>query len=298
MKLIGLPLLLIVCLLGATVNGSPAAADEARPQRIQIVAEPPTNPAHQVVYDLERRRQWLEKLQEFFGVFKLPNDITIKTTTCGVSNAWYANGTVTVCYEYLDDMLKSMPNETTPQGITPADAVIAQFVYTTFHEMGHAVFDVLDIPLLGRPEDAADQFATYLMLHLGKDQARRLISGAAYSYNNYIRNPRVTIPLIAFADAHSAPMQRFFNLLCMAYGADRDTFGEVVEKGWLPEDRARSCPMEFGEVTFAFKKLIEPSVDEELGKKVMDKAWLPNPHIRLFPSPRLLPPPQAMVPAK
>jgi hypothetical protein len=164
--------------------------------------------------------------------------------------------------------------------------------------MGHAIFDVLDIPLLGRAEDAADQFATYLMLHLGKDQARRLISGAAYSYNSYLGGPRVTVPLVAFADAHSAPMQRFFNLLCMAYGADRDAFGEVVEKGWLPPDRARNCPMEFGEVNFAFKKLIEPSIDEELGKKAMDKTWLPNPHIRLFPSPRLSPPPQAMQSAK
>jgi hypothetical protein len=47
-------------------------------------------------------------------------DITIKTMTCGVSNAWYVRGTVTVCYEYLDDILKSMPNEVGPQGITPA----------------------------------------------------------------------------------------------------------------------------------------------------------------------------------
>jgi len=125
-----------------------------------------------------------------------------------------------------------------------------------------------------------------------------LIGGAAYTYKNYIRNPRVNLPLTAFADAHSAPMQRFYNLLCMAYGADRDTFEDVVENGYLPEDRARSCQMEFGEVNFAFNKLIMPAIDEELGKKAMDKAWLSNPHVRLFPSPRLSPPPQAMQPSK
>jgi hypothetical protein len=35
--------------------------------------------------------------------------------------------------------------------------------------MGHALFDVLDIPVMGQPEHAADQFAAYMMLHLGKD---------------------------------------------------------------------------------------------------------------------------------
>jgi hypothetical protein len=111
-----------------------------------------------------------------------------------------------------------MPDETTPRGLTRADAVLGQFVYTLAHEMGHALFDVLDIPILCQPEDAADQFATYLMLKLDKEQAHRLIAGAAYTYKNYIRNPMVTVPLIAFSDSHGAPMQRFYNLLCMPYG--------------------------------------------------------------------------------
>src|SRR5262245_62998580 len=71
------------CDAGSTRRRSTATA-------ILIQADPPTNPAYRVVYDLERQRQWLERMQEFFGAFKLPMDITIKTTTCGVSNAWYA----------------------------------------------------------------------------------------------------------------------------------------------------------------------------------------------------------------
>lgn len=175
-----------------------------------------------------------------------------------------------------------MPQATTLQGLTPADAVIGQYVYTVSHELGHALFDVLDIPILGQPEDAADQFAAYMMLQLDKDQAHRLIAGAAYSYTNYIRNQQVTVPLIAFADAHSAPMQRFFNLLCMAYGADREAFADVVEKSYLPEQRARSCKMEYGEVNFAFQKLFIPVIDNELWKQVMGKKWLPDPGIDLF----------------
>jgi Putative metallopeptidase len=56
----------------------------------------------------------------------------------------------------------------TPDGMTPRDAARGQFVYTLTHEMGHVLFDILDIPILGAPEDAADDFAAYMMLQLGK----------------------------------------------------------------------------------------------------------------------------------
>ncbi|MFZ0840921.1 MAG: DUF4344 domain-containing metallopeptidase [Xanthobacteraceae bacterium] len=47
------------------------------------------------------------------------------------------------------------------------------------HEMGHAVFDLSDVPLFGRPEDDADQFAAHVMIRIGKDDARRLRRGRA-----------------------------------------------------------------------------------------------------------------------
>ena len=83
--------------------------------------------------------------------------------------------------------------------------------------MGHAVFDLLDVPLFGRPEDDADQFAAYVLIRIGKNDARRLIEGAAYIYRDYVKNPTVTVPVTAFADIHGAPVQRLYNLLCLAY---------------------------------------------------------------------------------
>jgi hypothetical protein len=275
--------LLLLIGLFALTSLEAAVADEPHAQRIQIEAEPPSDPELKEIYDVLKQRQWLEKIQEIYSVFKLPADITIRATSCnGISNAWYTHGVVTICYEYLDDIRKSMPQATTLQGLTPSDAVIGQFVYTVSHELGHALFDVLDIPILGQPEDAADQFAAYMMLQLDRDQAHRLLAGAAYSYNSYIRNQQVTVPLIAFSDAHSAPMQRFYNLLCMAYGADREAFAEAVDKGYLPLQRARGCKTEYGEMNFAFQKLFVPVIDNELWKQVMSKKWLPDPNVALF----------------
>jgi hypothetical protein len=253
------------------------AALEPRPDRVRSSYVSPTDPKHEALYKLLQERQVLEKIQSIFSPFRLPLDLTIKTTGCdGRSNAWYQRPSVTICYEYIDEIWQSMPKETTEAGVTPADAVIGQFFYVVAHEFGHAMFDLLDVPLLGRPEDAADQFAAYLMLHLGKNDARRLIGGAAYSYHKYLQSPLVTVPLKAFSDVHGAPVQRFYNMVCMAYGANPKLFADVVEKKYLPEERAVGCKGDYEELAFAFKQLIAPHLDPELTRKVLDKEWLPD----------------------
>ena len=274
LHLIGLCCALFLALFGV---GGPAVADEARPNRMQIEYVPPKNPAFQPIYDALKQHQALEKLQQIFSPFRLPVDMTMKTTECGMSNAWYQRPTLTICYEYLADILKTLPKEGAPSGITPTDAMLGQFFYVVAHEMGHAMFDALNIPLFGRPEDAADGFAAYLMLHLGtKEDARRLIEGAAYTYKNDVEGTKVTAPITAFADVHGAPAQRFYNLLCMAYGADPQSFSDLVDKGYLPQARAKGCRTEYGELNFAFQQLIKPNLDPELTKAVVQKSWLPE----------------------
>jgi hypothetical protein len=175
----------------------------------------------------------------------------------------------------VNDFLKALPQEPTSEGVTPMDAAVGQFFYVFAHEMGHAVFDVFHVPIFGRAEDAADLFATYIMLQFGKDQARRLIGGAAYAYHLYVQNPQVTAPLAAFSDVHGAPAQRFYNLICLAYGANPTVFADVVDKGYLPKDRARDCRAEYDQAAFAFQDLIEPHVDQTLKRQVLDQSWLP-----------------------
>jgi hypothetical protein len=267
---------LAVALCAASFDTA-AAAGDPQPNRIKIEYVEPKDPAHQPIYNMIKEQKALEKLQEIFAPFKFPIDVNLKTIGCdGVSNAWYQRPTLTICYEYLADIRKTIPKETTADGVTPQDAMIGQFLYVVAHEMGHASFDLLNVPLFGRPEDAADQFAAYMMLQLGKSQARRLIAGAAYSYKDYVENKRVTVPQTAFADVHGAPMQRFYNLLCIGYGADREAFADLVTKGYLPESRAPSCRVEYGEINFAFQQLIVPQLDKEMAKAVLDKTWLPE----------------------
>ena len=70
-----------------------------------------------------------------------------------------------------------MPKDVTWADITQEDAVLGQFLYISGHEIGHAVFDLLNVPIFGNEEDAADQFATYFLLRLGKDQREGWCTG-------------------------------------------------------------------------------------------------------------------------
>lgn len=259
------------------ISATPGIADDYQANRIRIEYIPPENPELRPVYDLVKQRQVLEKLQRLFSPLELPIELTIQTKECGVSNAWYQRPTITICYEYIRDLAD------TAGGITPLDAVAGQFLFTASHEMGHAVFDLLDVPLWGGTEEAADQFAAYILLRIGKQDARKLIEGAAYMYKNYVEHPNVTVPVTAFSDIHGAPMQRLYNLLCISYGAEPDMFSNLVQRGYLPAARARSCRMEYDEVNFAFQKTIEPHVDQKLKAEVLSEQWVPPPNTPPLP---------------
>jgi hypothetical protein len=199
-------------------------------------------------------------------------------------NSWYNTDdsvpTVHMCYELLQDVLQNVPKETTPAGITPRDAVVGQFLFWTLHEFGHAVFDIYQVPLFASEEDSADRFAVFIMLQFGKDQARRLIGGAAYAANeiikNYNLNSNVEKPLQKYSSVHGLPEQRFFNLLCLAYGADPKLFADVVEKEYLPKRRAGNCEYEYQSFARAFRSEIGgPHIDRQMARVVLDTTWLP-----------------------
>jgi hypothetical protein len=257
-------------------------ADAAPADMIHIEYIPPKDPKYLTPYKLVQERGALEMMKKVFTPLRLPVPVTIRTMGCdGVSNAWYQREndrpTLSICYEYLVEIWNVMPKETAAAMVTAGDAVIGQLFFALAHEFGHAVFDIFDIPVFGREEDAADQFATYIMLQFGDDRAHRLITGAAFSYREFIKNhkqkPNVNVPLLTFSSDHGAPEQRFYNLLCLAYGYDAKVFDKVA-KEYLPKSRAANCRYEYVVLRYAFKQLIVPHLNMDLAKVVMDAKWL------------------------
>ncbi len=268
-------LFVLLIAVGASLSSDPALARKSNLQadRILFSYEPPKNPEHEAVFRLLKERQVLEKFKQFLSPLRLPRILRLNLTGCdGDSNAWYEDDTVTVCYEYIDEQLRNAPKETTSAGVTRAYAIIGPTVEVFLHEVGHAVFDYLKVPLFGREEDAADQFAAYLLLQFAKDDARRLIAGVAYAYHTEASVP--STKKNPFADEHGLPAQRFYNVLCTAYGADPKLFADLVANKYLPEERAEGCEGEYEQIKRAMTKLIWPYIDRARAKQVRAKRWL------------------------
>ena len=279
-------------MLVATMIPMTAFAD-SQTNRVQIRYEPPKNPEHGLIYEEFESHRALEKLQEFLSPFRLPRTLTIMAAGCdGEADAFYGDDEITICYEYVDELWKNMPEQTTPGGVAPIDTVYGPLFDTSLHEFAHALFDMLDLPVFGREEDAADQLAAYIYLQLGPAESRRLITGTAYAYvaeamkgempsslEEVAEWKKAERPssLEEFAGEHGTPAQRAYNVMCMAYGADRKLFRDFAKNGFLPRERAEFCHEEYEQVQHAFQALVEPHIDQDLARKIFDRTWLGEP---------------------
>jgi hypothetical protein len=260
-----------------------------QPNGVSVGYVAPNNPDLQELYDFLRTHRALEKIQEILSPFRLPEELTIKMMECKAVNSWYMREnfkpTVTICYEFLKHILDSLPKEISPAGVTPIDAAVGQFFWTTLHEVGHAIFNIFGVPIFGREEDAADNFATYIVLQFGRGQARRLIGGAAGAWRAYLgdyqRNPIVRERIATFADNHGLPQERFYNLLCLAFGADPVQFADASD--YLPPTRSARCSYEYQTLDYAFHTQISPHIDQEKAKRVLDINWLPESESKRVP---------------
>jgi len=264
--------------LSAAQTQPPAPSGQS--DQVSVVYVQPNNSTLQEVQELLRQHNALEKIKEILSPFQFPEQLTIETTECGVVNSYYQRKnfkpTVTLCYEFLKRTLELLPNETNPVGLTPPDAALGQFFWVTFHEVGHAAFDMFNVPIFGHEEDAADNFATLITLQFGKGQARLLINGAAWAWRAYLgdyqKNPVVPTRLAAFASDHGLPQERFYNLVCLAFGANSQEFGDFAS--FLPPTRAPNCSHEYQTLLRAFRQEIRPHIDMQQARLVLDTDWL------------------------
>jgi hypothetical protein len=266
-------LVLALAIIVMTTATATTAFAASKTNRVSIRYVPPENPTHQQVYTQLKQNLMLERLQVFLSPFRLPRTIRISLTGCdGEADAWYEDDDITICYEYVYDLWTNRLEETTLSGVAPIDTVLGPLFEATLHEFAHALFDILDLPVLGREEDAADQVAAYILLQLGKPVARRTISGTAYAYSfEEIRAGGDCSPE-RFANEHETPAQRAYNQMCLAYGSDKELFADYVSQGFLPKERAEFCDEEYFQIQDAFEILLHPHLDLDLAEKILERA--------------------------
>jgi hypothetical protein len=268
-------------LAGLACVAPPALQAESglRTGQVRVVYAEPKEAKHQAIRDAMQDRRILELLQTLLNPIRLPRPLTLEVKGCdGTVDAYYGEGVATLCYEYVELIERHAPKLATPGGVTRADAVVGNILDTLLHEAGHAVIDMLELPVLGREEDAADFFSAYILLQFPAEDAQRLIQGVRFMMASEAREALEQRPRIeTFAGVHGLPAQRYYNLLCMAYGSDPATFANLLAGG-LPNGRAKGCGDEYALLKRSFIKLILPHVDGDMRREAFAQVrfnWNP-----------------------
>jgi hypothetical protein len=183
---------------------------------------------------------------------RIPKDIVLSTAHCDEPNASYEpqSRRVTLCYELFKYLSERLAKRTGGEYL-----VTGTVMFALMHELGHALVDVLGLPITGREEDAVDQLATILLLQQGA-AGDSLAFGAVGWFASSVH--RGALDSLAFADDHGLEQQRVYNILCWIYGRDPDRYPQIISDGWLPEHRAIRCTAEYRRLVESWGRLLAP----------------------------------------
>ncbi|WP_217143083.1 DUF4344 domain-containing metallopeptidase [Streptomyces sp. AC627_RSS907] len=124
------------------------------------------------------------------------------------------------------------------------DDVAAVMLETLYHEMAHALVDVLGLRVRGREEDAADQFAALMLLRGGALGEQRLLAAADAWHLSEVTNEDADDG----PDEHSSDGRRAVNHRCYVYGAASGRHRGLVGTDALPAERAKGCAREWSAI--------------------------------------------------
>lgn len=192
---------------------------------------------------------------------KLPHDISLRGSQCDEPNAfWDASAnTITLCYEDADSAQQIFTEAGDPD---PTASALNSEYATFYHEVGHMVITIYDLPVTGREEDVADQLAAYVLLTPAEDgktdpESVQAVKDFAFAFG--ASGAEATeLDAEDFADVHSLDETRMYNLECWIYGSDPGANADMVSADQLPEDRASGCEEEWTQLKKAWSTLLDP----------------------------------------
>lgn len=119
-------------------------------------------------------------------------------------------------------------------------------IATFYHELGHAFIDILELPVLGQEEDAADVLSVVLTHQLWEeDYAQQVAWATAASYKISAMQAENEGWETAWWDVHGSDLQRHYTHVCLFYGGNTSEREGFVVEFELPEDRAAGCEDEY-----------------------------------------------------
>lgn len=213
---------------------------------------------------MERSAETLQKVaSDLAEQITWPRDIDVTFEDCGTgTDAFYDDEThsVTICREIVEDFYQLF-SLSGLHGGRINEAVKGALVSLLFHELGHALIDILNLPITGREEDAADQLSSILLINRTAGGPAMALS-AAEAFKILARVERREGYI--YWDDHSLHAQRYYDTLCLVYGSDEQRFAYLVKDHALPEERAETCAQDYERIRKSWIALLQPHAKESL----------------------------------
>jgi hypothetical protein len=247
--------------LTGTAEPTPAS-DEPTDGKMTVTYEDATTPEAIKGRDLMQKTHLLEGLaKDINDSLKLPYDIPLVGSECGVANDFWSpsDKTMTLCYEDVDNSITIFGDAHNPD---PEAAARRNAIGAFYHELGHMAIDIYDLPATGREEDVADQMAAFALLQ--RDDAGNFnpefVQAAKDTAEAYLIAAKEDDPASKdlLADVHTLDQARMYNFDCWIYGSDPEGNADMVSDDMLPQGRADGCEDEYNLLTRAWGTLLGP----------------------------------------
>jgi hypothetical protein len=225
----------------------------------------PAKKLAEIAVDVNEMKALSDFIPDLNANFALAEDLLTVFEECdGKANAFYDPNErkITICYEFIQYLAGGFAKvyEKDEDG---AEALVNAMTFFFFHELGHALFHVDGIPVGAKQEDAADEFATFLMLRLGDDgEVAALHAAVAFSR---IIGLTDSLDSATLGDEHPLGQQRAFDVICWVYGKDPEDrqMRAAAKAAGLPESRLDRCAEEYQSMNNRWDVLLEPHLKQE-----------------------------------
>jgi hypothetical protein len=199
-----------------------------------------------------------------------PVTLIVKVKECGEDDTHYLPKTqeITICLETACNLLNtfySRMKSIKPQKVKYKQIrqhLRWQIHFVLYHEIAHALIDQLNLPVLGREEDAADTLAAILLLLVEAEDGPQAVLSVA-EYYRLIGLQDIKAGTVSWWDEHAVDLQRSYNMLCFVYGCEPKEHKHLVgtKRGRLPKARAERCGAEYRQSAESWVTLLEPHIE-------------------------------------
>jgi hypothetical protein len=158
-------------------------------------------------------------------------------------------------YTEVIERISALESGVEAQELFAADAML----HTLFHEFGHALVDQLDIPVVGKEEDAVDGLASMLLLEYYEEGAS--IAANAAELFALEGEERGEPGEADFWDEHSLDEQRYYSTLCHIVGSDPVEYKPLAAEIGFSDDRVEICEATYQQLVSDWETLLEEALD-------------------------------------